>query len=376
MDEIGDSTGLGHFELGLLGALPLLMFALCSPLAGRTARSRGIEVSIAAALAGIVIGTAVRSTAGIPGLWIGTALAGASIAVANVLTPTLLKRDFAKPALATAVFTTALSGAAALGAGSAVPLSESIGGWRWALLFWGLLPALVLPVWLMRAALVRSDVAPDPLDPMALRHVARSRISWQVTFFFGLQSLIFYTLITWLPGIEQSVGISAKVSGLHLLAFQLVGCPIGIVIGLLMERRSDQRLAVLLVSVPMVVSMLGFAAAPQLALLWVLVGSTGSGAALGVALALVVLRTSRSSHTTALSGMAQSLGYFVAALGPIGAGAMSQATGWRPVLVVLGLVAIVQLVVGLSAARDGFIPTGAPDRSTTRESPTLTAHGA
>jgi CP family cyanate transporter-like MFS transporter len=355
LDEVGRDAGLGHARLGLLGALPLLLFAVVSPLAGPAVRWRGAEQVIVGALLGLMVGIVVRSWVGGWGLWLGTALAGGSIALANVVTPTLLKRDFTRAALATAVFTTTLSGAAALASGFSVPLADDLGGWRAGLSAWALVPALVLPLWLVRSRTAPSSVQASSVDRQALRVVLRSAIAWQVAFFFGLQSLVFYTLVTWLPTIEQAAGTSAAAAGLHLLVLQLVGLPIGLLVGLAMERRTDQRLTAVCVSLPVVVAMTGLAVAPGLALLWVVVGCTGTGSSLAVALAVVLQRTPTSAHTTALSGMAQSFGYLLAAAGPILAGEVAERAGWRVVLLGLAGIALAQTVLAFWAARPTLI---------------------
>lgn len=360
LDDIGQDTGLSSLRLGLLGALPLVMFAVLSPFSGLLGRLRGAEVALAGALVGLLGGSLLRSTAGLVGLWLGTALIGAAVAVANVLTPGLVKRDFGRPALATAMFTTVLSGAAAIASGSSVPIAEVLGGWRPGLVVWALLPAVVLPLWWVRMARTGGTDKTEVIDRGALRVVMRSPVAWQVATFFGLQSLIFYTLVTWLPTVEQSFGASPTTAGLHLLVFQLVGLPMGLAVGFLMERRADQRVAAISVSVPVAVAMVGLAVEPGWALLWVTVGSTGTGSSLAVALALVLHRTEQAAHTTALSGMAQSVGYLIACTGPIAAGEIASRVGWRAVLLVLAGVAITQTVVSLWAARSSTIADPLP----------------
>src|SRR3546814_11936800 len=71
----------------------------------------------------LVIGTALRGYGGIPALFAGTALAGASIAVGNVLLPSLVKRDFAQHAATmTGLYTMALCGGGATAAALPLPI--------------------------------------------------------------------------------------------------------------------------------------------------------------------------------------------------------------------------------------------------------------
>lgn len=353
LGEIGADFAMSALVLGLLGAVPLLAFAVFSPLAGSVARGWGIEAALLASLVVLVLGTLLRSVGGATGLWLGTAVLGGAVAIGNVLTPALVKRDFRKPAIATAAFAATLSGFAAVGSGVAVPLSDALGGWAAALAVTAVLPALGVLVWVVRMRLVRTpaDAAPHQLDRSAVRAVWRSPVAWRVTLFFGLQSATFYITVTWLPTIEHVLGVSPTAAGLHLLVYQVVGSAAGFAIGFLMEGRTDQRLAAASVSVPVIVAMLGMVAAPQLVLLWVVLAAAGAGSALTVALTLVVLRSDSAAQTAALSGMAQSVGYLIAALGPVGAGAVAEHLGWNAVLVAVALIATTQTFLSLRVGR-------------------------
>ncbi|HSF27192.1 MAG TPA: MFS transporter, partial [Actinomycetes bacterium] len=94
LDLIGADTGLSQTALGLLGALPLLAFAVVSPLVPGPQRRLGLERMLLFALVVLAVGTVARSLPTLPALWLGTALIGAAIAVGNVLLPSLIKRDF------------------------------------------------------------------------------------------------------------------------------------------------------------------------------------------------------------------------------------------------------------------------------------------
>lgn len=354
LGDIAKDTALGSFRLGLLGAVPLVMFAICSPLAGIAARPKGMEFAVLTALAVLAVGIVMRSVGGGSGLWIGTALAGGAVAVANMLTPALIKRDFARAALSMAAFATVLSGFAAIALGTGVPLSQALGGWRPALLSWVLLLVAVGAIWVWRSGFAwnkKESLAQHP-EALSVGRLMRSPEAWQVTVFFGLQSATFYTVVTWLPSIEHSFGVEDRTAGVHLLVYQVLGSACGLVIGVLMERSVDQLLAAVAISVPVVAGMLGLAVAPGPALLWVVLAAAGAGAALTVALSLVILRSTTSEAAAALSGMTQSVGYLIAALGPLSAGLLADLWGWRAVLLGTAGVAASQSVLALWAGRN------------------------
>src|SRR5215217_9094746 len=209
--EIRADTGISNGAAGLLTTLPLLAFALLSPVAPRVARRFGLEGVLLASLLVLAAGILLRWVGTVAALFLGTAILGAAIAFGNVLLPGLVKREFPERAgLMTSIYSTSLGISAALAAGVSVPLTKLDGiGWRGALAVWAL-PALLAGVaWLPQ--LGRSD---RPADPSArnspgVRDLWRSPLAWQVTLFMGLQSLSYYVTLTWLPEILQAEGMSA-----------------------------------------------------------------------------------------------------------------------------------------------------------------------
>jgi CP family cyanate transporter-like MFS transporter len=352
---------MGPAALGLLGALPLIGFALVSPVVSHPARRWGMDRTVLVALVVLVIGCLVRPAGGAGPLWFGTALIGVAAAVGNVLVPAIVKRDFAgRVALATGVYTAVISGSAALASGVAVPLTSITGEWRSTFAAWALLPALAGVLWWVRIRLLPGQEV-EMAGPTAPRvGLLRSPAAWQLTAFMGLQSFTFYLTITWLPTIEGSFGIPPEVAGLHLLLFQAVGIPVGLLISMGLHRWGNYRAAAMLVSVPMVVAAPGLIIAPELALLWAVLAGMGGGSSLTVAFALIAVRAGSTDDAARLSGMTQSLGYLLAAAGPVVAGVLAARMGtWQPVLVLLGGAGLAQLVVSWwagSTTRVGSTP--------------------
>ena len=183
-----------------------------------------------------------------------------------------------------------------------------------------------------------------------------SALGWQVTVFMGLQSIAFYVLMAWLPSIEQSRGVPAAIAGLHLSVFLLISVFASLMAGGILHRGSDQRLVSFASGAAMFVTFLGLALAPDLVLLWVLLGAVGCGSLIVIALSLFSLRTVNYPQAASLSGMAQSVGYGLAAVGPVMFGGLRDVSGgWTlPLLVTAGIMAVLA-VLGLLAGRDGVI---------------------
>ena len=201
LDTLRLDYGLSTAQTGLLTTLPLLAFALISPLAAGLARRIGMERSLFIALLLICAGIAVRSLPSAALLFIGTAVIGCGIALGNVLLPGLIKRDFpGQVAKLTGAYSLTMGAAAALGSALIVPLAQGHAGWQGALLMLMVFPLLALLLWLpqWRQKHVATVTGAGALHNRA---IWRSALAWQVTLFLGINSLIYYVIIGWLPAI-------------------------------------------------------------------------------------------------------------------------------------------------------------------------------
>lgn len=353
---IRTDTALSNAALGLLTTLPLVTFALVSPLAPRLARRWGIEATLMMSLALLVAGILWRSVDAGTALYGGTLLLGVAITFGNVLLPGLVKRDFAASSGAlTSLYAGAMGVGAAFGAGVSVPLAVSLGlGWRGALAAWAAPAAVAALAWwpALKEGGRRPRHAASPLR--ATRRLAASALAWQVALYWGLQSLLFYVLAAWMPELLRRIGLSAAEAGWSfslMLAISVFGT---LAVPPLAVRRADQRLLAGVVGGLCGLGILGLLSGSLIFVVPTLIClGLGLGACLGLALLFLVLRTRDSDASTQLSGMAQSVGYLVAAAGPAAIGAVHDATGgwtlplWLLLAICGGIVA-----TGVGAGRD------------------------
>ncbi len=359
LDAIRTDYALTTAQTGLLTTLPLLAFALISPLAAGLARRIGMERSLMIALLLIIAGIALRSLPSAALLFGGTAVIGCGIALGNVLLPGLIKRDFpGQVAKLTGAYSLTMGAAAALGSALVVPVALNGAGWHGALLMLMVFPLLALLLWLPQW---RQRPAGSLSGSRALqsRGIWRSTLAWQVTLFLGINSLIYYVIIGWLPAILQSHGYSETEAGsLHGL-LQLATAAPGIVVPLILLRLKDQRGVAGLSALMCAVSSAGLWFMPDLAVMWTLIFGFGSGATMILGLTFIGLRASSAHQAAALSGMAQSVGYLLAACGPPLMGKIHDANGdWRIPLLACGLVSVVMAICGILAGRDREITSG------------------
>ncbi|ELS4889491.1 CynX/NimT family MFS transporter [Salmonella enterica subsp. enterica serovar Typhimurium] len=353
LETIRSDYGLSTAQTGLLTTLPLLAFALVSPLAAGIARRFGMERSLFAAMLLICAGIALRSLPSAALLFAGTAIIGCGIALGNVLLPGLIKRDFSQHvARLTGAYSLTMGAAAALGSALVVPLALHGFGWRGALLMLMLFPLLAFLIWLPQWRTTRSA---NLSSSRALheRGIWRSPLAWQVTLFLGLNSLIYYVIIGWLPTILISHGYSeAQAGSLHGL-LQLATAAPGLAIPLILHRFNDQRWIAALVSLLCAVGAAGLWFVPGQAIIWTLLFGFGSGATMILGLTFIGLRASSAHQAAALSGMAQSVGYLLAACGTPVMGKLHDASGsWYLPLSGVTVLAIIMAIFGLYAGRD------------------------
>ncbi|MGG7735098.1 CynX/NimT family MFS transporter [Klebsiella aerogenes] len=352
LDAIRTEYQLTTAQTGLLTTLPLLAFGLVSPLAAGVARRFGIERSLLLAMVIICLGIGLRSLPSAAWLYIGTALIGCGIALGNVLLPGLIKRDFSgHVARMTGAYSITMGAAAAAGSAMVVPLALAGFGWRGALLLLMVFPLLALLLWLPQAR----RQATTPMTGSGAAHnrgIWRSALAWQVTLFLGINSLVYYVIVGWLPAILQSMGYSeAQAGSLHGL-LQLATAAPGLAIPLVLHRLKDQRGIAVLVALMCVVSTLGLWLLPGQAVIWTLIFGFGSGATMILGLTFIGLRASSAHQAAALSGMAQTIGYLLAACGPPLIGKIHDAYGdWHIPLIIVALIAVVMALFGALAGR-------------------------
>ena len=361
--QIRTDTGVSNGVAGLLTTLPLLAFGVLSPVAPRLARRLGMERALLASLLVLAAGILLRSAGAVTALFLGTAILGAAIAVGNVLLPGLIKREFPERAgLMTSVYSTALGISAALAAGASVPVAQLTGmGWRGSLALWALPALLAAIAWVPQAR--RSDL-PENASSRTSHGVSglwRSALAWQVTLFMGLQSLAYYVTLTWLPEILREEGMSAARAGWMLGLTQAVAIVTIFLAPVIAGRRSSQRGIVAAAVSLSGAGTLGLLVAGSTAsALWVVLLGLGQGACFSLALTFFALRAPDSEHAAALSGMAQTAGYLLAAAGPFLFGVLRDAThAWDVPLALLLAVTVCLLIAGLGAARDAHVATPA-----------------
>ncbi len=364
---VGSEIRLDVVGLGILGMLPPVMFALAGLLAPRISHRLGLERFLILAIAAMVVGLAARAVAGEYGLlFAGTLVALAAAGVGNILLPPLVKRYFPdRVGLMTSLYATCVSLGTVLPPAFAFPVAD-LAGWRTSLAVWAVLAFLSLPPWIsvliqnrrrVRAAALGPEPEPEEPSPGMIGRVWHSKIAWTLAIVFSITSFQAYSMFAWLPAmLVDQAGVSELEAGLLLAFWGVLGMITSILAPILSARLSNVGWILHVGGAGFVLGYLGLLLAPGVSpWLWISLCGIGQGI-FPACLALINLRTRTHEGSIALSGFAQSIGYTLAALGPLLVGVLHDLTGgWGASLVLLAATSALFVYFGVVLRRPRFV---------------------
>ena len=347
LGDISKGLGVEVSSLGLLTSLPLLMFTLFSLVSTKLAQRIGLEHLFTYSLFFLTIGSLIRLF-NLPLLYMGTLMVGASIAVINVLLPSLIQANQPKKiGFLTTLYVTSMGIATALASYLAVPITQA-SSWKGLIILLTLLCLATFLVWLPNHP-YNHRLAPQTKQATPEKVIKNIKV-WAVIVFAGFQSLIFYTSMTWLPTMSIQAGLSSHEAGLLTSIFSLISIPFSMTIPSLTTSLSTKhrQLMLTLVSLAGVVgiSMLFFPINNFLYWLMIhLLIGTATSALFPYLMVNFSLKTSSPEKTAKLSGLSQTGGYILAAFGPTLFGySFDFFHSWIPAIATLLLVHILMTV--------------------------------
>lgn len=374
--DIREGTGLSAAGAGLLTGLPVLLFALATPLASRTIRRFGPETTIVLCLAGIMAGTLIRSAGPAVVVLGGTAIIGAAMTLGNIAVPVLIRRDvpWNKVSSVTGAYSATMNvGSMATLLGTA-PLA-GFAGWRWAIAAWSIITAVGLVYWVLR----RRNAPAVPVSPAAARTAdsttasaspgaaagtpaapARTpeqqahtkRIVALLVFAFCGQSAAYYATTAWLPLLlTETRGLAPTSSGASASLFQ-VAAIIGAFGVPLLANRTRLWVAAVVVAAFWVILPVGLLLAPQAFVLWAIIGGIAQGGGFTVIFSIIPRISHSDAEAAFASARIQGGGYLAATVAPPLAGWLNTITGGWTAPLVLVLAATLTYTLGaVTAAR-------------------------
>ena len=318
LGDIAQGLGVEVSSLGILTSLPLLMFALFSSFASRLAQKIGLEHLFTYCLLLLTVGSAIRIF-NLPLLYLGTLIIGASIAIFNVLLPSIIQANQPqKISLLTTLYVTAMGVSTAIASYLSVPITQA-SSWKGLILVLSFLCLVTLLVWLPNHR--HNHHLESQKEKQVKENILKSKDVWAIIIFGGLQSLLFYTSMTWLPTMAVSAGISNSDAALLASIFSLISIPFSMTVPSLTTRLSDGHRRIMLAIIS-IAGMMGIAMLLYPAnnfLYWLVVHlliGTACSALFPYLMVCFSLKTSSPEKTAQLSGLAQTGGYILAAFGP------------------------------------------------------------
>ena len=357
---IKEDVGLAHWSAGLLMSLPLLAFATMSSVVPKLANRLTNELLLVSGLCILLIGIGVRSISMAFFLFTGTLFIGIGIAVGNVLLPAIVKDKFPKKfGLMTSVYSTSMGVVASLASGVSVPLANSLNlGWQGALLVWGIPVVMAILIWVYLLKYNQRNQTKIKKVRSSDNQIWRSPLAWQIAIFMGFQSFLFYVTIAWLPEILHHHGLSMETAGWLLSFAQIMGLPASFFIPVIAGRLRSQLWIAFGLGLCAIGGYGGLLLGSSYSILItsiILIG-IALGGYFPLALSYIGLRARNARQAAELSGMAQSIGYILAAVGPMFIGYLYDlAHDWTVPLMTLIIISLVVMLFGMSSGRDQYV---------------------
>ncbi|MTB64558.1 MFS transporter [Streptococcus sp. zg-86] len=346
LTDIASSLGVSVSELGLLTSIPLLMFALCSSIAPKVANRFGMERLMSGVLLTMAIGSLLRIV-NLPFLYLGTILVGATIAMINVLLPSIVAASFPhKIGLYTTLYITMMGLMSTVASMVAVPIVAAT-SWSFFIILVTGFVGLAFLFWLPN---MRQNHHTAQTEVMATSSLWKNKYAVIFLVFSGLQSMLFYTELTWLPTMAQTAGLAQAQAGFLAGIFSLVSIPVSMVIPGIVSRLKKEQRAIMMTGLSCL-TLMGLVLmlfTPTTFIMWLIIHlllGLSVSALFPYMMLSLSLKTSNSQATARLSGMVQTGGYLIAAIGPAVLGySYSIAASWVPLIISLLLVTLGMIV--------------------------------
>lgn len=362
INDIKADLHINNGVAGLITTIPLIIFGIFSPLASKVLERYAMPHVLFYAVLLTIVGLVLRVSGGVTTFFIGTVVLGIAIAFGNVTLPAYAKWRFPlQIGLITGIYSATMNFTAGLGGGLSYPLSTlSPLSYRLSLVFWVLIAVCAIVIWLPQ--LKKTDDSMESLDTEANANqkpvkIYRSKMAWAVALMMVFQSMMFYSIVAWYPSILISKGIAPESAGYFLMLNQFAQLPMTFTFPIIAARMQSQRVLVYIIVTLMGVGFgLLFTDNYWLLILAMIFTGMGIGACFSVCMTLFSIRAKTTRVSMALSGFGQSVGYWVAAIGPFLIGIVyDMSHTWSIVIVIMLMMNAMVLLFGWYATKNEYI---------------------
>lgn len=362
VDEIKHVMEINNSVAGILTTIPLIIFAIVSPLVSRVTSRITMSRTILYSTILLIIGLYLRVAGDFTLFIIGTLVLGIAIAFGNVVLPSYVKWYFPMQiGIATGIYSGTMNFTAGLGGGLSFPLSQTPLGFRLSLSFWIILGIIAIILWIPKAR-QGAKLEQHTIDQTQVKHrkkvnIVKSKLAWMVALTMGFQSMVFYTVVAWVPSILVDRGVDPSTAGYLLMLNQFSQVPMTFSFPIIASKLKDQRILVIIITI---LFLTGFGLFFTQSLVLLVIGMVIAGLAMGACFSLCMtffsIRARTSDGSISLSGFGQSVGYLIAAIGPFLIGYLHDFTGnWISGIVALLLMSLLFFIFGYPAAKNRVV---------------------
>lgn len=349
---------------GFLTTIPLILFGFVSPMVSKIVTKLTMSSTILYSLVILLIGLLLRVSGDIGLFIIGTILLGVAIAFGNVCLPSYVKWRFPlQIGLFTGVYSATMNFTAGLGGGLSYPLSEITPlGFRLSLSFWVVLTILAIIFWIPQ---VKSGKQQEVQATKEMQNkvqgpkvrMSTSKLAWVVALTMAMQSMVFYTVIAWMPTILIDKGLSPTAAGYLLMLNQFSQVPMTFIFPIIASKMQNQKLLVTIVSMLFILGFsLLFSQSYIVLIVGIIIAGFGMGAGFSLCMTFFSIRARTNAGSISLSGFGQSVGYFIAAIGPFLIGFLHDLLGgWDIGIISLIIISVLFYIFALQAANDQYV---------------------
>jgi CP family cyanate transporter-like MFS transporter len=342
---------------GFLTTIPVLCMGVFAPIGPFVAARLGPKTAFGVCLALVVGLGMVRAVApNYPLVLFATLGIGIGVGVAGAIPSMIVSQRIAsRPALGTGAYAGGIVAGSTLAAAAAVPLAVN-GDWRQSLLVISAVSLVSVGAWF---ALVRGD-RPGGAIRVTVPHLPwRHGTAWLLVAAFGLQSLMYYGVVAWLPNAFVERGWTTAAAGSLVAVANGLGLITTLGVPLVADRLGGRRRQLVASAVVSTAATLAIVLLPSYAFLWVAILGLGLGSVFPLVLTLPLDVTDEPRQVGSVTALMLLGGYIVSALGPFALGAARDVTGdfeaslWILVLVGVALVGC-SLLISPSRLRHGI----------------------
>lgn len=362
VDEIKHVMEINNSVAGILTTIPLIIFAIVSPLVSRVTSRITMSRTILYSTILLIIGLYLRVAGDFSLFIIGTLILGIAIAFGNVVLPSYVKWYFPMQiGIATGIYSGTMNFTAGLGGGLSFPLSQTPLGFRLSLSFWIILGIIAIILWIPKAR-KGAKLEKQTIDETQVKHhkkvnIVKSKLAWMVALTMGFQSMVFYTVVAWVPSILVDRGVDPSTAGYLLMLNQFSQVPMTFSFPIIASKLKDQRILVVIITI---LFLTGFGLFFTQSLVLLVIGMVIAGLAMGACFSLCMtffsIRARTSDGSISLSGFGQSVGYLIAAIGPFLIGYLHDYTGnWISGIIALLLMSLLFFIFGYPAAKNRVV---------------------